>query len=79
MEKNFSSIHGVNNRLDGSAAILNVKIKDIDMLINKRVSNANFYLTNIKNKNVILPKIKNFSKHSFHLFVVRVLIIKEIY
>lgn len=73
-KKNFSSIHGVNNRLDElQAAILNVKIKDIDMLINKRVSNANFYLTNIKNKNVILPKIKNFSKHSFHLFVVRVL------
>ena len=72
--KNFSSIHGINNRLDElQAAILNVKIKDIDMLIDRRISNANLYLTNIKNKNVILPKIKNSTKHSFHLFVVRVL------
>lgn len=72
--KNFSSIHGINNRLDElQAAILNVKIKDIDMLIDRRISNANLYLTNIKNKNVILPKIKNSTKHSFHLFVIRVL------
>ncbi len=73
-QKNFSSIHGINNRLDEiQAGILNVKIKKIDMLINKRILNANFYLSNIKNKNIVLPKIANFTKHSFHLFVIRVL------
>jgi dTDP-4-amino-4,6-dideoxygalactose transaminase len=73
-KKNFASIHGINNRLDEiQAAILNVKIQSIDMLINERISNANFYLSNIKNKNIVLPKIIGNAKHSFHLFVIRVL------
>lgn len=63
---------GVNSRLDEiQAAILNVKLKDLDTANAKRKVIANFYLKNIKNELITLPKTSNFNTHVWHLFVIR--------
>ena len=65
-------IEGINSRLDGiQAAILDVKLNYLDNWIKKRNEIANYYLKNIKNENIILPKIKDNITHVFHLFVIR--------
>ncbi len=62
---------GVNSRLDEmQAAMLRVKLRYLDDEIQKRKNIADYYLNNIKNKNIILPEIKTDSV--WHLFVVRV-------
>ncbi len=62
---------GVNSRLDEmQAAMLRVKLRYLDDEIQKRKTIADYYLNNIKNKNIILPEIKTDSV--WHLFVVRV-------
>lgn len=63
---------GVNSRLDEmQAAILNVKLKYLDSANEKRKIIANFYLKNIKNELITLPKTGNFNTHVWHLFVIR--------
>ncbi len=61
---------GINSRLDEiQAAMLRVKLKFLDNEISKRKEIANYYLQNIKNKNLILPSIATDSV--WHLFVIR--------
>ena len=61
---------GMNSRLDEmQAAMLRVKLGFLDEEIKKRKEIADFYLTNIKNKNIILPNITTDSV--WHLFVIR--------
>ncbi|WP_034574425.1 DegT/DnrJ/EryC1/StrS family aminotransferase [Helicobacter saguini] len=49
---------GVNSRLDEiQAAVLDVKLKRLDVDNFKRAKIAAFYLKNIKNPNIILPKV----------------------
>jgi len=63
---------GLNSRLDEiQAAFLNVKLKYIQKDIEARRKVANFYLENIKNPNIILPKVENKESHVWHLFVIR--------
>jgi dTDP-3-amino-2,3,6-trideoxy-4-keto-D-glucose/dTDP-3-amino-3,4,6-trideoxy-alpha-D-glucose/dTDP-2,6-dideoxy-D-kanosamine transaminase len=72
-KNNISKIEGINSRMDEiQAAILNVKIEYIDSYIKKRRELAKEY-----NK-LLNPSIVRFSecvhsKHSYHLFVIRVL------
>ena len=64
---------GVNSRLDAiQAAILIVKLKYLDRDNEYRQKIADYYLKNIKNKNVILPNVVEERSHVWHLFVVRV-------
>lgn len=64
---------GLNSRLDEiQAAFLNVKIPFIQSEIENRRKVAHFYLENIKNDQVVLPKVLNEKGHVWHLFVVRV-------
>lgn len=67
-----SEIEGYNSRLDEmQAGILNVKLKYLNRWNARRREIVKYYLKNIKNKKIILPKlIKNFSS-SNHLFVIR--------
>jgi dTDP-4-amino-4,6-dideoxygalactose transaminase len=51
------------------AAILRVKLKYLDNQIEKRRKGANYYLENIKNKDIILPVVQTNSV--WHLFVIR--------
>ena len=60
---------GRNSRLDEiQAAVLNVKLKYLDQDIALRRKVAGYY---IKNSRIVLPVIKNWQSHVFHLFPVR--------
>ena len=67
-----NKFQGLNSRLDEiQAAFLNVKLKYIQKDIDVRRRVANFYLENIKNPNIILPKVLHEEGHVWHLFVIR--------
>lgn len=72
-EKYINTYKGLNCRLDEvQAGVLSVKLKYIDMETQKRRDIANYYLNNIKNDLIILPKIfQQPNTHVWHLFVVR--------
>ena len=66
-------IIGINSRMDEiQAMFLLKKLEDIDKINDIKIRNANLYLKNVKNKNIILPKISNNSKSVFHIFCVKV-------
>lgn len=63
---------GRNSRLDEiQAAVLRVKLKYLDKDIAIRKQVAKFYIEEIKNPMIILPKIMDFDAHVFHIFPVR--------
>lgn len=71
--KKYHNIYkGVNSRLDEiQAAILDVKLKYLDSDNQKRREIAKYYLANITNPKIILPKFKEEDSHVWHVFVVR--------
>lgn len=70
--KYVNQFQGINSRMDEiQAAFLNVKIGFVDDEICKRQEIANYYIQNIKNKEVILPEIPEIGEHVWHLFVIR--------
>jgi len=65
-------IKGFNSRLDEiQGAILRVKLKYLDQWNKIRRKHANFYNDLLKNSPVITPIEMNYTKHVFHLYVVR--------
>ena len=73
-EKKYHNSHqGVNSRLDElQAAILDVKLKYIDIEIEKRREVANYYQHHISNPKIEVPKWDARTKdHVFHLYVIR--------
>lgn len=71
--KHEHDIEGINSRLDGlQAAILNTKLSHLDEWINRRIYNAQLY-TELLNgvADIITPLIRENSRHTFHLYVVR--------
>lgn len=68
----INNYQGLNCRMDEiQAAFLNVKLAHLKEDIAKRRDIADFYLENIKNKSVKLPKVQDVEAHVWHLFVVR--------
>ncbi|GAB5401389.1 MAG: DegT/DnrJ/EryC1/StrS family aminotransferase [Aureisphaera sp.] len=64
---------GVNSRLDEvQAALLNIKLKDLDDDNEKRRTIARRYLSEITNHRLEMPQYNDGKDHIFHLFVVRV-------
>jgi dTDP-4-amino-4,6-dideoxygalactose transaminase len=64
---------GYNSRLDEiQAAILNLKLPNLDTDNQKRLKVAYRYMREIKNVKIILPHLSFEAAHNFHLFVVRV-------
>jgi len=65
-------IFGVNSRLDEiQAAILRVQLKYIDKNTLNRNNNSKIYREWLKGiKEISLPKVNNFSNHTYHLFVI---------
>lgn len=60
---------GRNSRLDEiQAAVLDVKLKHLDEDNLKRKQVAEYYVNNIKNTAITLPKIKDRDSHVFHIF-----------
>ena len=72
-DRKYENIYyGVNSRMDElQAIILNEKLKDFSDQQKKRGRIINYYLKNIKNKEIGLPMEKKGFKHAWHLFVVK--------
>lgn len=69
--KYHNELAGVNSRLDEiQAALLRVKLSHLEELNSERKKIAARYLSEIKNPEIILPKI--FEDHVWHQFVIRV-------
>lgn len=63
---------GRNSRLDEiQAAVLDVKLKYLDEDIAIRKEVAKIYIENITNSHIILPTIKDWDAHVFHIFPIR--------
>ena len=63
---------GFNSRLDEiQASILNIKIKELNILNQKRRKIADFYNENLSSKNIIIPKKLSYCDHVWHLYVIR--------
>lgn len=63
---------GYNSRLDEmQAAILNVKIAYLDMWNKRRIAIAKRYMTEIKNKDILMPLYREEDSVVFHLFSVK--------
>jgi dTDP-4-amino-4,6-dideoxygalactose transaminase len=71
--KHQHQIEGINSRLDGlQAAILSAKLPHVGQWTERRISNARLYDESLKNIRCIkLPNVRQQSRHSFHLYVIR--------
>jgi dTDP-4-amino-4,6-dideoxygalactose transaminase len=71
--KHQHQMEGINSRMDGiQAAILNTKLPYIKDWTKKRQDAAKLYIKLLSNeKNILLPKVRENSVHSFHLFVIQ--------
>ncbi|MCE5174120.1 MAG: DegT/DnrJ/EryC1/StrS family aminotransferase [Bacteroidales bacterium] len=68
-EKYIFRYQGLNSRLDEiHAAVLRVKLHRLDQDNNHRRDLAHFYLEHIKNDGVVLPEVKDWNAHVFHVF-----------
>ncbi len=72
INKHEHEIEGRNSRLDAmQAAILNVKLKYLDIWTEARRQRAKYYIDKIKNEEIQNPIERELSKHVFHLFVIK--------
>jgi dTDP-4-amino-4,6-dideoxygalactose transaminase len=70
--KYYNYLIGYNSRLDEiQAAILLVKLKQIDTWNNLRIKKAAYYNKKLKNTSLVLPKIANNVKSVFHLYILQ--------
>ena len=73
VEKFTSKIEGFNSRLDEiQAAVLRVKLRYLDEWTDRRREIATQYRQLLYNSNVQLPCERQWAKHVYHLFVIRV-------
>lgn len=72
-EKYRHTVVGRNSRIDGiQAAVLSVKLKHLDAWLDARRANADLYGELLADTNIVLPRAPEHSRHTYHLFVVRV-------
>lgn len=70
--KYYNYLIGYNSRLDEiQAAILRVKLKEIDKWNNARRENARFYNENLKDTNLVTPLENEDVKHVYHLYILQ--------
>lgn len=70
--KYHNKYKGYNSRLDEfQAALLRVKLNNLDSDNARRVEIAHQYISNIKNDKIILPQKSSNESHVWHLFVIR--------
>ena len=71
-KKYYNIVEGVNSRMDEiQAALLRVKLTHMEELTEERRCIAKTYLDNIRNPDIILPKIHPKAEHVWHQFVIR--------
>jgi dTDP-4-amino-4,6-dideoxygalactose transaminase len=73
LKKHQHQIEGINSRMDGlQAAILSAKLPHILDWTEKRIAVANQYSQNLTGiGDLVLPKVRPNSKHTFHVYVIR--------
>jgi dTDP-4-amino-4,6-dideoxygalactose transaminase len=73
LKKHQHMIEGINSRMDGlQAAILSAKLPFILKWTEQRIINSTLYYNFLSSiPEIVLPKVRNDSKHTFHLFVIR--------
>jgi dTDP-4-amino-4,6-dideoxygalactose transaminase len=65
-------LNGRNSRMDGiQAAVLSLKLKHLDKWIEARRRNAAIYKELLGGTGIILPDAPSYSRHTFHLYVLR--------
>ena len=70
--KYVNDYQGVNSRLDEiQAAILRTKLRSLKSENNKRKKIAEYYLKNIHNERIVLPKNYYPERNNWHVFVIR--------
>lgn len=72
-ERKYENLYqGVNSRLDEmQAALLRIKLRNLNEEINRRRDIAEYYLAKIDSSKIRLPAINEWESHVWHLFVVR--------
>ncbi len=71
-KKYLNDYKGLNSRMDElQAAFLDIKLKYLDKENLNRRNIAQYYCNNIINTDIILPSIRNYKNHVWHLFVIR--------
>ena len=72
LKKHHHRIEGINSRLDGiQAAVLSAKLPHILDWTESRIKNSQLYNHYLEGSSVELPIVRQNSKHTFHLYVVR--------
>jgi len=73
LKKHQHQIEGINSRLDGlQAAVLTTKLPYILNWTEKRIANATKYNNTLKGiEEIVLPQVRENSKHTFHLYVIQ--------
>jgi dTDP-4-amino-4,6-dideoxygalactose transaminase len=72
-EKYTHQIEGYNSRMDSiQATVLRIKLKYLDQWTDMRIKNAERYDELLKDKDIIIPFVRDNSKHVYHLYVIRV-------
>ena len=67
----YANENGINSRLDEiQSTLLNIKLKYVDKNIEKRKKIANYYITQLKDTNLIMPFENKNCSHVYHLFTV---------
>lgn len=71
-QKHVHKVAGFNFRLEEiQAAVLNVKLKRLDIWNESRRKNARLYGQAITNPNIALPEEMGYGKHVYHIYAVR--------
>lgn len=69
--RNHSEEFGFVSRMDSiQAAIVRIRLNKLESVISKRRKLASFYFNELSDYNSILPKVKDGSFHTYHLFVI---------
>src|SRR3989338_1914504 len=67
----YHEIFGLNFRMTNIAGAIGIEqLKKLDFFNNKRIENANYLIKNLKDSNIVLPKVKEGYKHVFHQFTI---------
>ena len=74
LAKHKHQFEGINSRLDGlQAAILNAKLPYLNQWTENRIENAQYYSGLLKDiPKIQTPKIRPESRHTFHVYVIKV-------
>ena len=73
VDRNTVQEWGVNSRLDTlQAAVLNIRLKNLDSVIERKRANVALYRSLLSEKHVFIPPCQNYEFNTFVLFVIQV-------